>query len=108
MRVRSRMSVVVHPQQPAGGVPQQQLDHRMIERSRRVAGREITEAALARLVPPAGGGLLIVARHRAQQQMLLVQIVFRHVLLVEDLEILYAASDGMLLVLDANSEGPGL
>src|SRR5439155_7519938 len=63
---------------------------------------------LAEFVPPAGRRLLVVPRYGAEQEMLLIEVIFRHVLLVEDVVILYAGRDRVILVFDANSERVGL
>ena len=90
--------------EPPHGISKEALRHGMVERLRRMSRREIAHTALANFVPPAGRGLFVIRRDRAEQEVLLIEIVLRHVLLVEYLEILHARRDRVIFVFDADRE----
>ena len=85
-------------------IAEEALCHQMVERLGSVPRRQVAHAALAKLVPPTGGGLLIVWRYRAEEQVLLIEVVFRHVLLVENVVVLHAGGNWMALVFDPYRE----
>src|SRR5678815_3919294 len=59
--------VSIHSEQPVHSVTDEPLHHGVPERLGCVARRQIAEAALARLAPPAGFALFIVGSDGAQQ-----------------------------------------
>ena len=80
----------------------------MPQRLRCVARREVAESASSLLLPPTGRRLLIIPGYRSQQEMFLIERVFRHVLLVVDIEVLHARGDRVIPVFNPYGESVGL